>query len=180
MIPAFSGRAADELKVLLQEHGPNLLNRPELCRNFLKDLCPEEDLEINLLTCALKDKLQVALERRDKTSPDATVISSVSRSFAERNGLDREVATATIYALLFILGDTERPTPPFKPEQAATTVGRESAVWRLKGEQPVGQRAPVAPEVTEECGSVALVGTTRILLSLAIIALLALVIWWLY
>jgi hypothetical protein len=139
---------AQVLRELVQEHGPDLATNPRRCRAFLLDLCPGQQLEINLLSQAAQANVAGRLARRaageNSLQSNETLANLLVIQFATANAAALFAVEAWAFALEL------RETPPdleaTSSEHPKDVVRTAAGEYRTKkvANQPISGEGPRA------------------------------------
>jgi DNA-directed RNA polymerase subunit RPC12/RpoP len=97
------------LRELIAEYGPSLCDEPGRCEGLLRDLCPHERGEVNVLLNALKERVAAELLQSSLHLLQESLMARLRIRLEEHQGMSEEAARWAVESWAFALGQTGSP-----------------------------------------------------------------------
>jgi len=112
------GDARQTLRQIVATHGPDVRQDPRRCEALLRDLCPAEKREINLLLTALRERVPDDLLAAPPGQPAAVLVARLGKRLVDTLGLADESARWAVGSWALALGvasEADLPAPAPAP-----------------------------------------------------------------
>lgn len=144
------------LQQLIRRYGVSLCEEPKRCEGFLRDLCPAQRREVNVLLLALREGVAAELLKIPAGVPVAVVLGRLVQRLQDALGMQAEVARWAVGAWAVALGVAGSvPTAAPVPKAVAPAPKPVAPKPVIPAPQPVAptpaalkQAAPVSPAAT--------------------------------
>jgi hypothetical protein len=94
----------EKLKNMVFEYGLSICDEPQRCTALLKDLCPENRREVNLLLTTLRAGLVGELLRDSHSNPIELLYNRLTRKLVDEHGISEEAARWSVIVWANALG----------------------------------------------------------------------------
>jgi len=93
-----------KLQYIISQFGREICDEPRRCEAMLRDLCPENRLEINLLTGAARERVAADLMTASDTVPKEILLARLARRLCDNLGVREEFAQWAVESWALALG----------------------------------------------------------------------------
>jgi len=114
-----------QLQYIITQYGRAVCDDPRRCEALLKDLCPENKREVNVLVIALKSKVAEDLMKASASIPKELLFTRLLKRLEDDYGLAEKISFWAIESWAFVLGislpalpspaKVRQPEPPSQP-----------------------------------------------------------------
>ena len=120
-----------KLQYIISQFGRVICDEPRRCEALLRDLCPENKREINLLVGAVKEKVAADLMTASDTVPKEILLARLTRRLYDNLGMAEEFAHWAVESWALALGVISGPMPgqPVQKSGKIKTPPKPENVW---------------------------------------------------
>jgi hypothetical protein len=93
-----------QLQYIISHYGRSICDEPKRCEALLKDLCPQNKRDVNLLMGALREGMAKELLKSNQLLPIETVINRLSQKLHDELGFDSTLAQWAVESWALALG----------------------------------------------------------------------------
>jgi len=97
-------KVRDELKYIVKEYGISICNEPQRCVALLKDFCPENSREVNVLIIALRENVATELVRASQGVPVEILLGGLANRLESEYALTTHAARWAVESWALALG----------------------------------------------------------------------------
>lgn len=101
---AMNDLVAQELSIIIDQYGIELIDNPSRCTGLLKDFCGEHKREINLLISALKERVPHELLTANSAMPKEVIVARLAKGLHDEHGYAEEFARWAVVSWVGALG----------------------------------------------------------------------------